>query len=170
MALCMIIYTWKCVQLSLRHRNRRIPQSYSDFSIVFLKLVDNDILSTFIMYLYHKNVNISFLYVSYRLNYHSVELNSMSIEVKRQKNVIINSKVLKMEQTTIPTETYIWKYEWIDYAILICLLSRSSNALRVKTGHKPCYEEYVELRVWIYEGVRRLKFYSCALRLRRRRK
>ena len=30
--------------------------------------------------------------------------------------------------------------------MLICLLSLSSNAWRVNTGHKPCYEEYLELR------------------------
>ena len=52
--------------------------------------------------------------------------------------------------------------------ILNCLFSLSSNALRagfcVNTGHKPFYEEYQELRVWIYEWVRRITFYSCALR------
>ena len=52
----------------------------------------------------------------------------------------------------------------MDSAIKICLLSRSSNALRVNTGHKPIYEEYLELRVWIYEWVRRITFYSCPLR------
>ena len=26
---------------------------------------------------------------------------------------------------------------------MICLLSRSTNALRVNTGHVPCHEEYV---------------------------
>ena len=53
---------------------------------------------------------------------------------------------------------------WIDSDILICLLSRSSNALRVSTGHKPIYEEYLELHVLIYEWVHRWTFHSCALR------
>ena len=48
--------------------------------------------------------------------------------------------------------------------LLFCLLSRSSNVLLVHTGLKPFYEEYLELRVRIYEWVRRITFYSCALR------
>ena len=35
---------------------------------------------------------------------------------------------------------------------------------RAQTGLKPFYEEHLELRVWIYEWVRRITFYSCALR------
>ena len=53
---------------------------------------------------------------------------------------------------------------WMGSDILICLLSRSWNALRVNTGHKPIYEEYLELRVSMYELVRRWTFHSCALR------
>ena len=47
--------------------------------------------------------------------------------------------------------------------ILICLLSQSSIALSVNAGHKPFYEEYLKLCVWIYEWVRRITFHSCAL-------
>ena len=32
----------------------------------------------------------------------------------------------------------------MDHGVLICLLSRSTNALRVNTGHEPCHEEYIE--------------------------
>ena len=52
----------------------------------------------------------------------------------------------------------------MDSAIFICLLPRSSNALRVNTGDKPFNKEYLELRVRIYEWVRRITFHSCALR------
>ena len=48
--------------------------------------------------------------------------------------------------------------------MLFCLLSASSNVLRVHTGLKPFYEEYLELRVWIYEWLRLITFFSCALR------
>ena len=70
---------------------------------------------------------------------------------------------VKVDQPPIPSETYNMNL-WMDSDILICLLSRSSNALRVSTGHKPIYEEYLELRVWIYEWVHRWTFHSCALR------
>ena len=49
----------------------------------------------------------------------------------------------KVEQPSIPSETYIRIHEWI---MPYCLLSRSSNALRVNTGDKPCYKGYIELR------------------------
>ena len=56
---------------------------------------------------------------------------------------------------------------WMDSTILFCLLSRSSKVLRAHTGLKPFYEEYLELRVWIHEWVRRITFYSCAFTWRR---
>ena len=36
--------------------------------------------------------------------------------------------------------------------------------LRAHTGLKAFYEEYLELRVWSYEWVRRITFYSWELR------
>ena len=65
---------------------------------------------------------------------------------------------------------YIYLNLWMDSTILFCLLSRSSNVLRAHTGLKPFYEEYLEMRAWINEWVRRITFYSCAFTRRRWRK
>ena len=72
--------------------------------------------------------------------------------------------VFKVDHPLISRDTYIGIYEWIPPYCYVYFPDHQIDVLRAHTGLKPFYEEYLELRVWIYEWVRHITFYSCALR------